>query len=99
LEGITRDTVYNWPETGVSVWLNGRLPSPKSFTAAGRGRLREKFWHGHRSGGLTGQRTVIPGTNVTISDGQVGPLAQRLFDEISAIQRGLKPDRMAGGGD
>jgi branched-chain amino acid aminotransferase len=32
------------------------------------------------------------GQSVTISDGQVGPLAQRLFDEISAIQRGLKPD-------
>ena len=30
---------------------------------------------------------------IVINDGQVGPLSQRLFDELSAIQRGLKPDR------
>jgi branched-chain amino acid aminotransferase len=32
------------------------------------------------------------GEKLTISNGKVGPLAQRLFDEISNIQRGLKPD-------
>jgi len=32
------------------------------------------------------------GDKLAIGDGIVGPLAQRLFDDISAIQRGLKPD-------
>jgi branched-chain amino acid aminotransferase len=35
---------------------------------------------------------VYKGENIRVGDGQVGPLAQRLFDEISAIQRGLKLD-------
>ena len=35
---------------------------------------------------------VYKDEEIKVGDGKVGPLAQRLFDEISDIQRGLKPD-------
>jgi len=92
LEGITRDTVLQLArDWGICV-AERPITISEVFTAAGRGRLRESFGMGTAAVVSPVSELSYQGQNVTISDGQVGPLAQRLFDEISAIQRGLKPD-------
>ena len=92
LEGITRDTVLQLArDWGVGV-AERPITISEVFTAARNGRLRETFGMGTAAVISPVSELSYQGQSVTINNGQVGPLAQRLFDEISAIQRGLKSD-------
>jgi len=92
LEGVTRDTVLQLAKD----WGIGVAERPIAIsavlTAARAGRLREAFGMGTAAVISPVSEFSYQGQSVTINNGQVGPLAQRLFEEISAIQRGLKPD-------
>jgi branched-chain amino acid aminotransferase len=92
LEGVTRDTVLQL----VKDWGIRIAERPISITevlaAASTGRLREVFGMGTAAVVSPVGELSYQGQSVMINNGQVGPLAQRLFDEITAIQRGLKPD-------
>jgi branched-chain amino acid aminotransferase len=93
LEGVTRDTVLQLAQDW-HIRVNERpITITEVFDAARNGRLREAFGMGTAAVISPVSELCYQGKRITISDGQVGPLAQRLFDEISAIQRGLKPDR------
>jgi branched-chain amino acid aminotransferase len=91
LEGITRDTVLQLAKD----WGIGVAERPISitevFTAAGSGYLSEAFGMGTAAVISPVSELAYKDQTITINNGKVGPLAQRLFDEISAIQRGLKP--------
>ncbi len=92
LEGITRDTVLQLArDWGVGV-AERPITISEVFTVARNGRLRETFGMGTAAVISPVSELSYQGQSVTINNGQVGPLAQRLFDEISAIQRGLKSD-------
>jgi branched-chain amino acid aminotransferase len=92
LEGVTRDTVLQLAKDwGIHV-AERPITISEVFAAARGGRLRESFGMGTAAVVSPVSELSYQGQSVTISDGQVGPFAQRLFDEISAIQRGLKPD-------
>jgi branched-chain amino acid aminotransferase len=92
LEGITRDTVLQLAKD----WGMGVAERPISitevFTAARDGHLSEAFGMGTAAVISPVSELAYKDQTITINSGKVGPLAQRLFDEISAIQRGLKPD-------
>jgi len=67
-------------------------PGDEVITAAANGRLSEAFGAGTAAVVSPVSAFVYKGEEVKVGDGKVGPLAQRLFDEISDIQRGLRPD-------
>jgi branched-chain amino acid aminotransferase len=92
LEGVTRDTVLQLAKDwGIRV-AERPISIDEVFKAARNSRLQEAFGMGTAAVISPVSELAYKGERVTISNGQVGPLAQRLFDEISAIQRGLKPD-------
>jgi branched-chain amino acid aminotransferase len=92
LPGVTRDSVlFLAREWGIPV--NERLITiDEVLQDAEMGRLQEMFATGTAAvispvGEIGYQDRVIP-----VADGKTGPLAQRLYDEITAIQYGQKPD-------
>jgi branched-chain amino acid aminotransferase len=92
LEGVTRDTVLQLARDW-NIPVSERLISvDEVIAAAGKGRLSEAFGMGTAAVVSPVSDFVYKGENIRVGDGKVGPLAQRLFDEISAIQRGLKAD-------
>jgi len=92
LEGVTRDTVLQLAKDWHIRVAERPITITEIFEAAHNGRLREAFGMGTAAVISPVSELSYQGQRITMSNGQVGPLAQRLFDEISAIQRGLKPD-------
>lgn len=92
LAGITRDTVLQLArDWGIRV-AERPISIDEVFTAAKNGRLSEVFGTGTAAVVSPVSELAYKDAKITIGDGKVGPIAQRLFDDISAIQRGLKPD-------
>ena len=92
LEGVTRDTVLQLAgDWGIQI-TERPITISEVFASARDGRLREVFGMGTAAVISPVSELSYQGHSVTFNHGEVGPLAQRLFDEISAIQRGLKPD-------
>jgi branched-chain amino acid aminotransferase len=92
LAGVTRDSVLT-------------LARDLGWKAEERPLSLEELREGHRTGALTevfgvGTAAVISpvgelafdGGALVINHGQVGPVSNRLFEEISALQRGARPD-------
>jgi len=92
LDGITRDTVLQLAKDWGIRAVERAISVTEVFTAARNGRLQEVFGMGTAAVISPVSELSYQGQSVTINQGKVGPLAQRLFDEICAIQRGLKPD-------
>ncbi len=92
LDGVTRDTtkqlVKDW---GIRV-VERPITIDEVLTASRNGRLQEAFGMGTAAVISPVSELGYKGEKITLGTGKVGPLAQRLFDEISNIQRGLKPD-------
>ena len=92
LAGITRDTVLQLArDWGIRV-AERQISIDEVFTASKNGRLSEVFGMGTAAVISPVSELAYKGEKLAIGDGKVGPLAQRLFDDISAVQRGLKPD-------
>jgi branched-chain amino acid aminotransferase len=92
LAGVTRDSVLT-------------LARDLGLKAEERPLSLDELREGHRSGQLTevfgvGTAAVISpvgelafeGGSLTIAGGKVGPIGTRLFEEISSLQRGARPD-------
>jgi branched-chain amino acid aminotransferase len=93
LPGVTRDSILTLcREWGLPV--EERRISVDELTAACReGRVEEMFGTGTAAvvtpvGKLRYQDEVMP-----VGDGGIGPLSQRLYDELTGIQWGRLPDR------
>jgi len=92
LAGITRDTVLQLArDWGIRV-AEQQISIGEVFTAVKNGRLSEVFGMGTAAVISPVSELAYKEEKLAIGNGKVGPLAQRLFDDISAIQRGLKPD-------
>jgi branched-chain amino acid aminotransferase len=92
LAGITRDTVLQLArDWGIRV-AERQISIDEVFTATKNGRLSEVFGMGTAAVISPVCELAYKDEKLAIGGGKVGPLAQRLFDDISAIQRGLKPD-------
>jgi len=92
LPGITRDSVIRiLKDRGVTV-REERFTIDEVFAAADKGELDEVF--------ATGTAAVISPVGemlwkdrkMTVSGGEIGPLAQSLYDTITGIQYGQLPD-------
>jgi len=93
LSGITRATVIDL----VREWGDFRVAErpisiDEVMAAAKDGRLKEAFGSGTAAVISPVGQIVYKEEAVAVGDGRTGPLAQKLFDEITAIQYGTKPD-------
>ncbi len=93
LPGITRytvlDLVRNWGEYKV---VERQISIDEVMAKAGDGQLKEVFASGTAVVISPVGEIYYRDKTVQIGDGRTGPLAQKLFDEITAIQYGEKPD-------
>ena len=93
LAGVTRDTVIQVAKDwGIKV-TERRISIDEVFAMSKEGRLKEVFG--------TGTAAVISpvgeiqhnDTLIRINDGKTGDLSQKLYDEITGIQYGERPDK------
>jgi branched-chain amino acid aminotransferase len=93
LGGVTRDCVLNMArEWGIKV-SERQIPVDEVFAASKNGNLSEVFG--------TGTAAVISpvgeiqhlNNNIKVNGGKIGALSQKLYNEITAIQYGEKPDK------
>ncbi len=93
LAGVTRDSVLVLAkEQGLSV--EERPISIKEIKAAHQsGTLKEVFGTGTAAVISPVGELAFVGEKLIINGGKPGPLAQKLFEDIGAIQRGVKADK------
>ena len=93
LPGVTRESVIELARS----W--GLKVSERPYTideviaASKNGTLREAFGTGTAAIISPIGEIVHQDTKIVINGGKTGPLSQRLFDEITGIQYGTRPDR------
>ena len=93
LDGITRQTVIHLCKDHGIMVKERRISIDELIDSSKTGTLRECFG--------TGTAAVISpvgeiqhdGSTITINGGRIGPIAQSLYDEITGIQYGERPDR------
>jgi branched-chain amino acid aminotransferase len=93
LGGITRDSVLTLArDWGLRV-TERAIPFSEILSAHADGRLREVFGVGTAAVVCAVGELGYSEGRITINDGEVGPLAQRLYGGITDIQYGRVPDR------
>jgi len=93
LSGVTRDSVITLSrEWGMKV-SERRVSIDELVEAQKQGRLREVFGCGTASVISPVGELAWDGTRMSINEGRIGPVAQKLYDTISQIQRGVLADR------
>ncbi len=93
LAGVTRDTVIHLARDWGMKVNERRLTIDEVLSAARGNRLKEVFGTGTAAvispvGEIQHEQTLI-----TINDGRIGSVSQKLYDEITGIQYGEKEDR------
>jgi branched-chain amino acid aminotransferase len=93
LSGVTRDCVLTIArEWGVPV-SERRLSIDEIRVAHSNGTLREVFGSGTAAVISPVGELAIEGEHLSINDGKPGALSLKLYEEITGIQRGTRPDR------
>lgn len=94
LAGVTRDCVIQLAkDAGVKVVERG-ITIGELQSAHTKGALKEVFGSGTAAViSPVGELSLSKKIKLTINKGEVGPLAGRLYEEISGIQRGTRPDK------
>jgi branched-chain amino acid aminotransferase len=93
LPGITRATVLDlareWGEFKVS---ERKIDIAEVLEGVENGRLKEAFGAGTAAVISPVGQIVYKDKKLTVGDGNTGSLSQRLYDEITSLQYGTKPD-------
>lgn len=92
LPGITRDTILRLLEAWNVPHSERKLSIDEVFSAAKNGTLNESFASGTAAVISPVGAFVWKGETVEVNGGKTGPIAQRLYNEISAIQNGRVKD-------
>jgi len=92
LPGVTRDTaLYLTKSWGMKV-SERRISIDELIRSSKEGRLQEVFGTGTAAVISPVDEIQYRETNIRINHGQIGPIARRLFDEITGIHYGEIPD-------
>jgi branched-chain amino acid aminotransferase len=94
LPGVTRASVIELLRKWAVPVAERRLDISDVRRAADEGRLSEAFASGTAAVISPVGRLVFKDGALPIGGGGVGPLARRLYDELSGIQTGTRPDDM-----
>lgn len=93
LPGVTRDSVIHLArDWGIKI-SEQRLSISDVLASSKKGTLKEVFGSGTAAVISPVGEIHHEGQKIVISDNKIGPLAQRLYDEITGIQYGEKPDK------
>ena len=93
LEGVTRDSVIRIArDWGITV-EERKVAIDEVLASARQGKLQEVFGTGTAAVISPVGRIQHDDTSITIHEGKPGPLAQKLYDEITGIQYGEREDR------
>lgn len=93
LSGVTRDCVLTVArEWGLKV-SERPLSISEVIAAHAAGNLAEVFGTGTAAVVSPVGELAVDGQRLVINDGKVGALSLRLYDEITGVQRGTRPDR------
>ena len=93
LDGVTRDCVLQLARSWGMKVSERQLPIDELMEASRKGTLREAFGTGTAAVISPVGEILHGGTMMRINEGRTGPLALKLYDEITSIQYGRKPDR------
>lgn len=88
LPGVTRDTVLDLTKSWGMKVNERRISIDELIQSSKEGRLQEVFGTGTAAVISPVDEIQYRDTNININEGQIGPIARRLFDEISGIQYG-----------
>jgi branched-chain amino acid aminotransferase len=88
LPGVTRDTVLDLTKSWGMKVNERRISIDELIQSSKEGRLEEVFGTGTAAVISPVDEIQYRDTNININHGQIGPIARRLFDEISGIQYG-----------
>ena len=88
LPGVTRDTVLDLTKSWGMKVNERRISIDELIQSSKEGRLQEVFGTGTAAVISPVDEIQYRETNISINHGQIGPIARRLFDEISGIQYG-----------
>jgi branched-chain amino acid aminotransferase len=92
LSGITRDSVLTLTRNmGINV-TERKVSIDEVIEGINSGKLIEMFGCGTAAIIAPVGALWYKGTNYTVSDGKTGKLTQFLFDELTGIQSGERPD-------
>ena len=95
LAGITRDTVITLARaSGVKV-VERAVSMHEIVQAHKKGALKEVFGSGTAAVISPVGELAFAGDKFSINGGEVGPLAGKLYEEISGVQRGNRPDPLS----
>ena len=94
LPGITRDSVIQLLKRWNIPISERKLAIDDVLAASKDGSLEEIFASGTAAVISPIGTLNFKGTDFTVGDGQVGPLAQRLYDDLYGIQSGRIEDYM-----
>jgi branched-chain amino acid aminotransferase len=92
LPGITRETALQLTKSWGMTVQEKRISIDEVIDANKQGRLQEVFGTGTAAVISPVGEIQYKDTNININDGEIGPIANRLFDEITRIQYGEIPD-------
>ena len=92
LPGVTRDTALDLTKSWGMKVSERRISIDELIQSSKEGRLQEVFGTGTAAVISPVDEIQYRDTNININHGQIGPIARRLFDEISGIQYGEIPD-------
>ncbi len=93
LPGVTRDSVVTLAKDWGMKVTERPLAIDEIIKAAKSGDLKEAFGTGTAAVISPVGRLSYKGEDISVADGQVGPLTQKLYDEITGIQYGDRPDK------
>ncbi len=92
LSGVTRDSVIKLAKSwGIKV-VERKISIDEVYSAHGDGTLKEVFGSGTAAVISPVGHIKFDGREITVGDGGVGPLAGKLFDELTAVQYGQAKD-------
>jgi len=88
LPGVTRDTALDLTKSWGMKVNERRISIDELIQSSKEGRLQEVFGTGTAAVISPVDEIQYRDTNININHGQIGPIARRLFDEISGIHYG-----------
>ncbi len=93
LPGVTRDSVIQLARDWKIKVSERRVSIDEVFTASKKGTLNEVFGSGTAAVVSPVGEIHHEGQKIVVNENKIGSLAQRLYDEITGIQYGEKPDK------
>ena len=93
LPGVTRDSVIHLARDWGVKASERRLSIDEVFAASKKGTLKEVFGSGTAAVISPVGEIHHEGQKMIVNENKIGPLAQKLYDEITGIQYGERPDK------